>query len=54
MYPFVLYMAFGGMFFVKKVQILDKKFHFILLHLIFLLILLHKPQKAVGTFRASP
>ena len=39
-------MACGGMIFIKKFQILEKKsFHFILFHLIFfmLLLLLHKP-----------
>ena len=48
-------MACGGDDFHKKFQILEKKkVHFFLSHLIFfmLLLLLHKPSKAVGTFRA--
>ena len=54
-YPFVLFMACGGMIFIKSFKFLKKKISFFLFHLIFLmLLLLYKPHKAVGTFRASP
>ena len=41
------------MIFTKKSQIWKKKFYFITLNF-FMLLLLHKPWKAVGNFRASP
>ena len=42
------------MIFIEKLQIFEKNIHFILLCLFFLLLLLMKPQTAVGTTRASP
>ena len=50
-----LYGAWGDDFH-KKFQILEKKnlFYFISHYVVMLLLLLHKPSKAVGTFRASP
>ena len=46
-------MACGGMIFIKNFQILEKKIHFFYIYF-FLSLLLMKPQKAVGTSRASP
>ena len=55
MYQFVLNMACGEMISTKNLKLKNKKFRFILLHLIFfVLLLLHRPSKTVGTFRASP